>query len=157
MISLNSIKKPSFSEGLVRGRQAAFERLCHYLNRLEVPFQVLEPYQTVDFKVALQEQEAWHCILSLYPNSGLVCYSCWPQSIEQPFRSKVALFLTLLNNEEFFGNFEMDLKTGDLRFKTYTACDWPELNEGRMERTLIQNLETMRQRLPLLRSFLAQA
>ena len=123
-----------------------FDIIQKYLRRVGIDYAVLQEGRALDFLVEAPEGR-WNCLLSVYESTGIGIYSTVLESVPHELRTKMALFLTMLNNNRLLGNFEMDLRTGDVRFKTYLDCSLMELSERLLERSLLVNITTMQKYL----------
>lgn len=126
-----------------------FQTLERYLLRIGVEFEVVEPNMAIEFTVEAPEGK-WDCLVSVFSNEGFGFYSSLQEPVPSTQRSDMALYLTALNNQRLFGNFELDLDTGQLRFKTYVNCDEVDLTEGMIDRSMLSNVTTMQRYLPQL-------
>ncbi len=119
-----------------------FERLMKYLCRLGINYEVQEKTTAFDFQIHSNVGK-WNCLLSLQSAAGIGFYSTLLAPVPQPRRAQMALFLMYLNNQQLFGNFELDLKTGDVRFKTYLDLETQDFAEHLLDRTMLRNVTTM--------------
>lgn len=124
-----------------------FKLVQKYLDRVGIDYEVVKENTAVDFEV-MSPQGKWNCLLTLHDNSGVGFYSTILHPVPDDIRTKMAIYLTLLNNSRLFGNFEIDFKTGDIRFKTYIDCESIELTERIIDRTMLINIATMQKHLP---------
>jgi hypothetical protein len=153
MNSARTLYSQSLAVASISREQSMFELIQRYLRRIGVQYRIICDQKALDFAVD-SPHGTWTCVLSLHGDLGLVFYSCLQQAVPSEQRTKMALFLTLLNNDRLFGNFEMDLKTGDVRFKTYVDCEGSELTEQMIDRTMLLNVTTMQKYLPQLQQVL---
>lgn len=58
-------------------------------------------------------------------------------------RKEVAVLLTHLNSNLLYGNFEMNLDDGDIKFRTGLYYEGMELNNEIMENLIIRNISSM--------------
>ncbi|MCP4439387.1 MAG: YbjN domain-containing protein [Aureispira sp.] len=131
-----------------------FDILIKYLRRIKIPFTVEAPNSVLYFNINTPEG-LWKCTVILdHHTKGLGFYSTLPSTVPPNLRTRVALYLMALNNNRLFGNFELDLKTGDVHFKTYVDCESVGLSERILDRTMLVNITTMQQYLPKLMSLL---
>lgn len=124
-----------------------FEKLSKYLVRIGIDYDVTEEGQAIDFEVK-SPQGSWNCLLSLHEKMGIGFYSTILTPVPRKKYSQMAIYLMYLNNTQLFGNFELDLKTGDVRFKTYIDCSSNELTERVIDRTMLRNVTTMQHYYP---------
>jgi hypothetical protein len=126
-----------------------------YLERIGVEYQTREQGAVIDFEVEAPQGQ-WNCMLLLHGRSGIGFYSVLPFVVPESQRAELALHLMWLNNERVFGNFELDLVSGEIRFKTYIDCEGTALNERMLDRTMLINVATMQKYLPKLRHQIRQ-
>lgn len=127
-----------------------FNILIKYLRRIKIPFTIEAPNSALYFNINTPEGQ-WKCsIIMDHYTKGLGFYSTLPSTVPPNLRTRVALYLMALNNNRLFGNFELDLKTGDVHFKTYIDCESVGLSERLLDRTMLVNITTMQQALPKL-------
>lgn len=126
-----------------------------YLERIGVQYSLRDEQSVIDFSVEAPEGE-WKCILLLHGRSGIGFYSVLPFIVPESQRAELALHLMWLNNERILGNFELDLVSGEIRFKTYIDCEIHGLNERMLDRTMLINVATMQKYLPKLRNQIRQ-
>jgi hypothetical protein len=72
-----------------------------------------------------------------------VCYSLFPQAIPAPRRNAVATFLTMANYGTIIGNFEMDFKDGEVRYKTSVDFQSIDLEAPLLQNIIYPNVMTM--------------
>lgn len=66
-----------------------------------------------------QQNEKWTFLIAIPPeNNNICCYSIYPENIPENQRGDFAIFITGINYELEFGNFELDFDDGELRFRT---------------------------------------
>lgn len=118
-----------------------------YLQRIGVEYTIGSNQRTFSFEVQAPQGQ-WNCLLLLHGRAGIGFYSVLPFIVPQNQRAEIALYLMWLNNERVFGNFELDLETGEIRFKTYIDCESAPLNERMLDRTMLINVATMQKYLP---------
>lgn len=135
------------------------KKISNYLHRIQIEHQVDRKQDTLSFAVS-SPQGSWQCSILLERNKrkvqGFGFYSTIPQAVPLNQRTDMALFLMCLNNNRIFGNFEIDLKTGDIHFKTYIDCEQSTFSERSFDRTMLVNVSIMQQHLPDLLQFIKQ-
>jgi hypothetical protein len=77
-----------------------------------------------------------------------VFYSMCPVKVPETHRLAMAEFLTRANYKLVIGNFEMDLKDGEIRFKTSIDIEGTELNDALIKGVVYINVLTMDRYLP---------
>ena len=66
----------------------------------------------------------WACFAQAREDQEqMVFYSVFPVNVPEEHRTEVALFLTRANYGMILGNFEIDLRDGEVRYKTATDCE----------------------------------
>lgn len=124
-----------------------FEKLSKYLVRIGIDYEVINGGQALDFEVQ-SPLGSWNCLMSLHEKLGVGFYSTILTPVPRKKYSQMAIYLMYLNNSQIFGNFELDLKTGDVRFKTYIDCLNNDLSERVIDRTMLRNVKTMQHYFP---------
>lgn len=132
------------------------EQLEGYLSRIGVEFIKHEYPEALEFDVEAEEGN-WTCSLLALDGSGFAIYSTIQQQIPMAERGEVALQLMQWNNQQLYGNFEMDLALGTVRFKTYVECAAHELAERMIERALLTNVSVMQKHISWLNVWLSPA
>ncbi len=91
----------------------------------------------------------WQCLCIVDEDKGFVrFYSIAPVIVPEESRGAVSEFLTRANYGLPLGNFEMDYRDGEVRFKTSIDVEGGELTPTMIENLLKSNLTTMDQYLP---------
>lgn len=91
----------------------------------------------------------WQCLCIVDEDKGFVrFYSIAPVIVPEEQRAAVSEFLTRANYGLPLGNFEMDYRDGEVRFKTSIDVEGGELTPTMIENLLKSNLTTMDQYLP---------
>lgn len=65
-----------------------------------------------------------------------VSYGCIDMNAEESQRKEVAEYLTRANFGLWFGNFELDMNDGEIRYKVCVDCDHTTLSGQMIERSL---------------------
>ena len=61
----------------------------------------------------------WNCFIRMDEDKSLfMFYSVLPVNIPEPKRAQISEFITRANYDLLVGNFEMDLRDGEVRYKT---------------------------------------
>ena len=118
-----------------------------YLCRLGINYEVQDKTTAFDFQINSTVGK-WNCLLSLQSAAGIGFYSTLLAPVPRQKHPQMALFLMYLNNQQLFGNFELDLKTGDVRFKTYLDLEAQDFAEHLLDRTMLRNVTTMERYFP---------
>ncbi len=87
------------------------------------------------------------CFFIFNGEEGVAIYSCLPVQVPKSKISEVALYLSCLNNNRFWGCFEMDLKTRNVYFRTYIDLTEIPLTTPRIEKSMSANLSVLQQHL----------
>lgn len=90
----------------------------------------------------------WLCGVEIGRGQICVVYSYCPVAIPMALRPPMAEFITLANYGLFVGNFEMDFRDGELRFKTSIDLDESDLPPALVRPLIYHNVTTMDQYLP---------
>ncbi|RRR69257.1 MAG: YbjN domain-containing protein [Candidatus Viridilinea halotolerans] len=90
------------------------------------------------------EHGQWTCVAQAYEEERMfIFYSACPVAAPPERRSAVAEFLVHANYELAFGNFEMELPTGDIRFRTSIALPAQELDSILVSQVVYGNVLAM--------------
>lgn len=65
-----------------------------------------------------------------------ISYGCIDMNVEETQRREVAEFLTRASYGMMCGNFEMDMRDGEVRYKVYVDCDHTTLSSQMIDRSL---------------------
>ncbi|NEQ98146.1 MAG: YbjN domain-containing protein [Cyanothece sp. SIO2G6] len=91
----------------------------------------------------------WLCRAEAHDqDQQLVFYSLYGQAVPQEQQEAIALFITRANYGLMVGNFELDLDSGELRYKTSMDLEGSELTNALMSAIAYNNVLTMDQYLP---------
>ncbi len=86
----------------------------------------------------------WTCYAKvLEENQQFIFYSVLPNKAAENVRDNVAKFVTLANWGMTLGNFEMDYRDGEIRFKTSIDVEGGELTETMIKNVIYINVMTM--------------
>lgn len=120
--------------------------IIDYLNKNSVVYR--NPIDNI-FEFDIENLDGnWKCQIVLKGNAGINIFAVFPDCIPQDELAESALYLMWLNRERVFGNFELDLKTNQILFKTYIDCENIHFNERVLDRTLFINTATMHKYYP---------
>ena len=129
------------------------EQISNYFKRIGVDHDLDPNRQALSFDVDTAAG-AWQCLVLLKQDNRGRCsvgfYSTLPVKAPQSLRTQTALYLMCLNNARVCGNFELDLQTGDIHFKTYTDFEPHSFSERTIERNMLVNISTMQEHMPRL-------
>ena len=91
----------------------------------------------------------FQCIADLIDEDNkLIFFSVCGANTPESKRQDMLQLLNDLNYKLFFGNFEMDLQDGEVRFRTSISFKHFELNQGFIEELIMSNIVTMDKSLP---------
>jgi hypothetical protein len=71
------------------------------------------------------------------------CYSILPLKVPELKRMAVAEFITRVNYDMIIGNFELDLRDGEVRYKTALEIEQGQTTEGLLDRLVYANMMVM--------------
>ncbi|APB35224.1 hypothetical protein GlitD10_2880 [Gloeomargarita lithophora Alchichica-D10] len=94
------------------------------------------------------ESGMWLCGVEIARERFCVVYSYCPLAIPIAHRPSMAEFITLANYGLFIGNFEMDFRDGELRFKTSLDVGESDLTVPLVQPLIYHNVATMDEYLP---------
>jgi hypothetical protein len=95
----------------------------------------------------------WLCVARARERQQqFVFYSIAPVEIQPGMRAAASEFFHRVNFDLIFGNFEIDLDDGEVRFKTCIDCQDTELTEALMKPVVIANVSMMDKYLPAIRA-----
>jgi hypothetical protein len=80
--------------------------------------------------------------------SQFLFYSTCPVNVPEDKRAAMAEFITRANYGLILGNFEMDYRDGEVRFKTSIDVEGGELTDGMLRNLTYANVLTMDRYLP---------
>lgn len=125
-----------------------FEKVKLFFDRIDASYLELNGQQAIEFTVESPEH-SWDVMISTFNEPCcVIIHSTFPQPVPTSLRAELALYLSVLNTARPIGNFELDIETGDIRFKTYIDCTATSLTANGLDRALTTNLLTMRKYLP---------
>ena len=112
------------------------------------------PFLRVEGELALQaafrgESGEWNCYaVGSEEQQRFAFYSTCPVRVPEEKRMAMAEFITRVNYDLLIGNFELDLKDGEIRFKTSIDVEGDQLSTALVERMVVGNLAMMDTYLP---------
>jgi hypothetical protein len=93
----------------------------------------------------------FQCIADLiHEENRLIFFSVCGANTPESKRNDMLQLLNALNYKLFFGNFEMDLENGEIRYRTSVSFKHIELNQNFIEEFIMSNIVTMDKSLPSL-------
>jgi len=91
----------------------------------------------------------WICYANVNEEKGFFCfYSVCPVNVPEDRYPVVAEFITRANYGMFIGNFEMDYRDGEVRYKTSIDVENTQINDSLLENLVNPNLLMMDRYLP---------
>ncbi|MGF1497051.1 MAG: YbjN domain-containing protein [Elainellaceae cyanobacterium] len=95
------------------------------------------------------EQGQWPCYCKINQEQQTVCfYSISPMTAESEHYGAIAHFLTRANYGMILGNFELDFRDGEIRYKTSIDVEGDRLSHALIKQLVYTNVLTMDQYLP---------
>lgn len=86
----------------------------------------------------------FQCIVDLIEDENrLIFYSVYGANTPPDKKQDMLQLLNNLNYKLFFGNFEMDLKDGEIRLRSSISFNHFELNQNVVEELILSNIMTM--------------
>ncbi|MBN1261997.1 MAG: YbjN domain-containing protein [Anaerolineae bacterium] len=120
------------------------------------PYQQLDDDATVLQTATQGASGAWNCFVQIREaQAQVIFYSVCPVTIPKPQRTAIAEFLTRANSGMVIGNFEIDLESGQVRYKTSIDVAGDQLSHALMHNLTYANVLTMDEYLPGLMAVLA--
>jgi hypothetical protein len=102
------------------------------------------------------EHGEWPCVANVRAEQGQVTFrSVYPGVVPQETRLPTMELVTRLNAGLEFGNFDLDLDTGALSYRTSVDVEFDRLSEGLLRSLVFVNVATMDALLPVLREVTA--
>ena len=117
-----------------------------YLEKIGVEHSTDLASSSLSFEVETSVGDA-PCFFIFDGAKGVALYSCLPAKVPSHKMTEMALYITCLNNNRLFGCFEMDLKTGNIFFRTYIDFNNKRLSTKTIERNMSINLSVMQEYL----------
>ncbi len=91
----------------------------------------------------------FQCIADLIEEENrLIFFSVCGANTPESKKQDMLQLLNSLNYQLFFGNFEMNLQDGEIRFRTSISLKHIELNRNFVEELILSNIITMDKSLP---------
>ncbi len=91
---------------------------------------------------------AWKCVIEILSDSEASIYSIFPMTVPPKQRHDVAMYLMQLNCQRVFGRFELDLDSGEIKFKTHIDCTHVPFSDKILDKTLFINMATVQKYIP---------
>lgn len=123
------------------------EIVTGYLNSIEWKF-TLDQRDTIRFGVSLDSMKV-DCILDIRESSDLILfYTVLPLMVPEDRRSVVSEFIARANYGLRIGNFELDFRDGELRYKTYASTNQSCINIDIVRHLIHANIQTFEKYVP---------
>jgi hypothetical protein len=126
--------------------QVIMHTVSNYLEEIGVAHATDSDSASLQFQIETPMGDA-PCFFICNKEAGIAIYSCLPVEVPRGKLSEVALYLCCLNNNRFWGCFEMDLKTRNVYFRTYLEFENQTLSIQKIERSMSENLAVMQEHL----------
>ena len=125
-----------------------FESVVQYFTKEEWYFLKLDSRPTLQMNFNGSNGK-WICYANVNEEKGFFSfYSVCPVNVPEDHRAVVAEFITRANYGLLIGNFEMDYRDGEVRYKTSIDVDNTEINDSLLENLVNVNLLMMDRYLP---------
>lgn len=119
-------------------------QVSNYLEEIGVAHATDVDSASLQFQIETPMGDA-PCFFICNQNLGIAIYSCLPVEVPRGKLTEVAMYLCCLNNNRFWGCFEMDLKTRNIYFRTYVPLEGEILSTQKIERSMSENLAVMQE------------
>jgi Putative bacterial sensory transduction regulator len=102
-----------------------FDRVCDYLTEKEWAYSTHADHQCLSFWLRLHDGNVRVVAETVQGDewSRTLVYCTYPTFVPEPRRAAVAEATTRINYTTIFGNFEMDLRDGEVRVRTFVESD----------------------------------
>jgi len=131
-----------------RDIQPIYDAMVNFFEGDEWPI-IKEENAPVLYTTFQGDHGRWLCLSHAYDDDRqIVFYSLYPDPVPVAQRDAIALFITRANYGLMIGNFECDLDSGDLRYKTSLNLEGSTLTPALMNAIVYTNVLTMDQYLP---------
>jgi hypothetical protein len=131
-----------------------FEAMLKFFREDEWPFTEMEG-KTILRTGFSGKNGKWTCFAQAREDqSQLIFYSVCPNAAPEDRRIPAMEFITRANYELVVGNYEMDLRDGEIRYKTSVDVEGTEISPALIRQVVYFNVMTMNKYLPGLMSVL---
>ncbi len=131
-----------------------YEALQKFFREDEWPFTEMEG-KTILRTGFSGKNGKWTCFAQAREDQQqFIFYSVCPNAAPDDRRIPAMEFITRANYELVIGNYEMDLRDGEIRYKTSIDVEGTELSPGMIRQVVYFNVMTMNKYLPGLMSVL---
>jgi hypothetical protein len=115
-------------------------------------FQPTEEYLSATM-IMEGQHGTWPCVVMVREDARqIITYSANTLRVPADRRAKLAELIARANFGMAIGNFELNVDTGEIRYKTSVDVSASTLDAGLLERLIRANIETMDRYLPALRA-----
>jgi hypothetical protein len=131
-----------------------FEAMLKFFREDEWPFTEMEG-KTILRTGFSGKNGKWTCFAQAREDQQqLIFYSVCPNAAPEDRRAAAMEFITRANYELVIGNYEMDLRDGEIRYKTSVDVEGTEISSALIRQVVYFNVMTMNKYLPGLMSVL---
>jgi len=114
--------------------------ITDYLDSIEWNYEDKDTY--ILFGIHINEIKI-ECVVDILKDIELlIAYSIIPNRVPEKYKDKIAEFITRANYGLRIGNFEMDYKDGEVRYKTYQNYDNDCINVEVLKHLIHANIKT---------------
>lgn len=125
-----------------------FEAMVNFFEEDDWDFHQIDNKPIITLSIA-GENGSWRCLARVDEEEEYFAfYSICPVNAPEPQRLAMAEFLTRVNQNLRLGNFEMDFKDGEIRYKTSAIFQGYHLTNALFEHWVYANIQTMDLYLP---------
>jgi hypothetical protein len=152
-----SIFNPSSStNSKANAKGKIYQAMLNFFSEEDWEFTKLQGELTL--RLACQGKNGrWNCFaLANETQERFLFYSLCPLEIPSIHRLVIAEFLTYANYGISIGNFELDLATGEIRYKTSIDVEGDRLTHALIKRLVYTNVTMMNEYLPGIQSIIEQ-
>ena len=137
-------------------KQSIFKEVCDFFKQEQWPFIKL-PEQTTVQLLAQAQNGQWTCYATVREAENIFAfYSVCPIPASSSKREKIAEFIIRVNQGMLLGNFELDYRDGEIRYKTSIDVEGDWLTHALIRSLVYTNVMTLDQYLPAILAVLEQ-
>lgn len=134
-----------------------YEVTLRFFQSQNWPVQELRPKELLSMAYQ-SEIGQWNCYMQVQTSSQqLIFYSLCPLTVPESHRAHLAQVLTRLNFGLIIGNFELNLETGEIRYKTSIDLEGTQPVPTLVKQLVISNVTAMETYLPKIMEAIYQA
>lgn len=108
----------------------------NYLDAQEWKYSYNEEDNYFTMRMNLKTVDSCAVYIQMRDDDAVTVYSVFPVKVSEEHRGAVAEFIARANYGLIHGNFELDYRDGEIRYKVTTACGDIDLEESPMDRTV---------------------